>query len=97
MNRKLSTELRTLGGMVRLYCRGRHGSKEPCAECRELLSYAEARLKACPVKPKPSCRNCRVHCFSPGMRARIRAVMRYSGPRLALRHPLLTLRYYLGS
>lgn len=96
MDRKLSAELKTLDKMVRLYCRSRHGGRQLCPECRELLELASERVKACPLSPKPACRACRVHCFPPALRARARAVMRYAGPRMALRHPLLTLRHYLG-
>ena len=89
-------EIETLEKMVGLYCRGRHGGKELCASCAELLAYAAARLAKCPHHPKPACKDCRTHCYSPGMRARVKEVMRYSGPRMALRHPILTLKHRLS-
>lgn len=31
---------------------------------------------------------CRVHCYKPAMREKIRAVMRFSGPRMIFHHPV---------
>ena len=89
-------ELLTLERMIGLYCSGVHGCAPPCGECRALLAYGTDRLRACPQAPKPACRDCRVHCYSPAMRERVRAVMRYAGPRMTLRHPWLALRHLLG-
>jgi hypothetical protein len=36
-----------------------------------------------------------VHCYKPAMREQIRVVMRYSGPRMAQRHPLLAAAHLL--
>lgn len=88
-------ELRTLEAMLAIYCRARHGGAGLCASCRGLLDYARERLARCPHSPKPACRHCRTHCYAPGRREAIREVMRYSGPRLALRRPLLALRHFL--
>ncbi len=96
MKRSVGAELITLEKMLEIYCRARHGGRPLCAGCRELLAYSSERLRLCPRDPKPACKDCPVHCYSPAMRERIRAVMRYSGPRLALRHPLLALRHLLG-
>lgn len=95
MRKDLETELRTLEAMIRLYCRGRHGGRELCASCAGLLDYARERLARCPHRPKPACRDCATHCYAPDRREAVRAVMRYAGPRMALRHPLLALRHFL--
>ena len=34
---------------------------------------------------------CPVHCYEAAMRERVRQVMRYAGPRMLLRHPILAL------
>lgn len=83
--------------MIRLYCRGRHGNAEQlCGECAELLEYARERLRRCPFQEgKTTCAKCPVHCYRPEMRARIRAAMRYAGPRMLYRHPILALRHLL--
>ena len=41
---------------------------------------------------KPTCANCKVHCYSEAMRERVRDVMRYAGPRMLWRHPVLADR-----
>ena len=41
-------------------------------------------------------RRCPIHCYRPDMRSLMRQVMRYSGPRMLLRHPWATLRHWLS-
>lgn len=83
--------------LIGLYCRQQHHPPgELCPECRELLAYANLRLTHCPFQEnKTTCGNCPVHCYKPGLREKIRAVMRYAGPRLFWRHPLLALGHLL--
>lgn len=81
--------------MIRLYCRRKEGNVVLCADCQELLQYAHARLDHCPFgNRKGSCRQCKVHCYKPAMRERIKAVMRYSGPRMLLYAPWETIRHW---
>jgi len=96
MKRSVRAELETLEKMLQIYCRAVHGGRPLCVNCRELLAYSSERLRLCPRQPKPACKDCPAHCYSPAMRARVREVMRYAGPRMALRHPLLALRHLLG-
>lgn len=94
--RRIAREGRTLGAMMDIYCRGQHGADRLCAECSGLLAYARGRLKDCPFQEgKTTCAQCPVHCFQPAMREMIRAVMRYSGPRMLRRHPAMTVRHLL--
>jgi hypothetical protein len=94
---RISREERTITLMIDLYCRQNHSSAlDLCPECQELWDYAQARLLRCPFSPdKPTCANCPVHCYKPEMRERIRRVMRFSGPRMLLRHPILTIHHLL--
>ncbi len=94
---RLQREWVTVSAMLRLYCRGKHGRRDGlCTACRELSSYVRRRLERCPYGPfKPTCARCPVHCYNAGMRRRIRAVMRYAGPRMLLRHPALAFRHLL--
>ena len=94
---RIEREKSTVAAMVRIHCRGVHGTRGGlCQGCEELLDYARARLDACRFgEGKPTCDACTVHCYLPDMRERIRAVMRYSGPRMLLRHPLMALRHLL--
>jgi predicted amidophosphoribosyltransferase len=86
-------ERRTLEAMVGIYCRGLHDTEDAlCEDCRALLDYARERLRRCPFQAKkPTCANCPVHCYRSEMRQRVRAVMRYAGPRMLWRHPLLAV------
>jgi len=83
--------------MLAIYCRAHHDSAEvPCDECLELLDYADGRLDRCPFgAAKPTCGHCTIHCYKPVMRERVRQVMRYAGPRLLLRHPILSLWHWI--
>ncbi|MBW2561710.1 MAG: nitrous oxide-stimulated promoter family protein [Deltaproteobacteria bacterium] len=94
---KLEQEIRTAEVMIEIFCHGHHGTKEGlCPECRELLAYVTGRLERCPLQEnKPKCSKCPVHCYKPAMREKIRAVMKYAGPRMLYRHPILAGRHYL--
>ena len=90
---KPAREKKTVAVMIGMYCRARHsGSRQPCAECAELLEYALHRIEGCRFGlAKPACSKCRVHCYAAGRQERIRRVMRFAGPRMLLGHPLLAL------
>ena len=92
--RRVEREWKTVQVMIRLACQNLHGGgKTLCAGCEELRSYAERRLEKCPfAEEKPTCVKCPVHCYEAAMRERVRQVMRYAGPRMLLRHPILALR-----
>lgn len=90
----LSGEVRHGGMSHRGGGEGSHGGPGLCGECRELLEYSLARLKHCKFgNAKTKCHKCPVHCYRPDMREKIRTVMRFSGPRMLLYHPLEALRY----
>ena len=95
-SRRIERESRTVAVMIGLYCREQHRSKELCPDCRELLDYALERLQNCPFQEdKTTCTKCPIHCYRPIMRARVRLVMRYSGPRMIRRHPFLAIRHLI--
>ena len=82
--------------MIGIYCRGQHGSGRLCAECSDLLAYANERLEECPFQEgKTTCAKCPLHCFKPDMRDKVKAVMRYSGPRMLRSHPILAIRHFM--
>lgn len=92
----IEREQRTVAQMIRIYCRHKEGNRELCPDCRALLDYARLRLSKCPFgENKTSCRKCTVHCYRPDMKDRIKAVMRYSGPRMLLYHPVAALRHLI--
>ncbi|WP_319552526.1 nitrous oxide-stimulated promoter family protein [uncultured Vibrio sp.] len=93
---KLATEFKTVKAMVEVYCRAHHASSELCSECCDLLEYAEMRLDRCPYgEDKPTCNKCPIHCYKPEPKEQMRLVMRYSGPRMLLKHPILAIRHLL--
>lgn len=91
--RRIARERATITAMLRIWCRDQHGRRSGlCADCAGLLDYAHQRLDVCPFgEAKPACNHCQVHCYSALMRERVKAVMRYAGPRMLLRHPVLSL------
>jgi hypothetical protein len=87
-------ELTIIDAMVRMYCRGHaHPGAAPlCADCAALLEYAKRRLERCVFgDSKPTCAKCTVHCYSADRREQIRVVMKWAGPRMPLRHPVLSI------
>jgi len=95
-DRRLERERRTIEAMLRVYCRDHHSSTEGlCPDCRGLLDYATHRLERCPFGgSKPTCAKCPIHCYGADPRERVRQVMRYAGPKLLWRHPILTLLHF---
>lgn len=94
---RLLRERVTVDKMIELYCRENHATRDAlCAECAGLSEYAHQRLEKCVFgAEKPTCANCPVHCYKPEMREKVRVVMRYSGPRMLLHHPVLAMRHLL--
>lgn len=92
-NDRMGREAKTIKAMVSIYCKHHHSLKvSDCATCSEIQQYALDRLYHCPFQEgKTSCKKCPIHCYKPDMKEEVRKVMRYSGPRMMLRHPLLTI------
>ncbi|MDJ0808018.1 MAG: nitrous oxide-stimulated promoter family protein [Gammaproteobacteria bacterium] len=94
---RIAREKHTIEAMLHIYCRDHHQTQgKLCNECHQLLKYAHRRLDTCPFQEtKPACNQCQVHCYSTMMRDRVKSVMRYAGPRMTLRHPVLSLYHLL--
>ena len=94
--KRRAREQRTLEAMLRMYCRHHHGAVSLCPECALLAMYAERRLERCVFgDAKPTCANCVVHCYRADMRERVREVMRWAGPRMLVRHPVLAVAHLM--
>jgi len=91
----IKSEKLTVEYMIAFYCRKNHRTKELlCEECERLKEYAFERLEKCPFgERKTACKDCKVHCYKPEMRDRIRQIMRYSGPRMIIYHPIDFLKH----
>lgn len=94
--RRRDRELATIRAMIRMYCRDHHARDGLCEDCASLDAYASRRLLRCVFgAAKPTCANCTVHCYRDDMRERVRVVMRYAGPRMLLRHPVLAIAHMI--
>lgn len=94
----LEKELKTVEVMIGIFCCAHHGvgRKVLCPACADLLDYAKERLRRCPFgRDKGACSKCRIHCYKSDMRERITRVMRYSGPTMLRKHPLLAINHLL--
>ncbi len=106
---KRDQEKRVVSLMISLYCYKKHdgfrkgvhrrmGAPILCVECAELDRYARQQIDRCPfMETKTFCSNCRVHCYKPEMREKIKEVMRFSGPRMFFYHPIMALRHVITS
>ena len=93
---RLQRERLTVRAMVAMYCVQHHGGPDLCGECRTLADYADRKLDRCPYGgEKPACTRCPIHCYRPEPREKMREVMRFAGPRMLARYPLLALRHLL--
>ena len=96
---KREREKAMVSEMIRVYCKGNHvaydkKNKRLYKECQALDDYARMRSEKCPfMETKTFCSNCKVHCYKPEMRQRIKEVMRYSGPRMLFVHPIACIRH----
>ncbi|MEL1136530.1 nitrous oxide-stimulated promoter family protein [Desulfitobacterium sp. THU1] len=88
-------EKKTVEVMIKLYCKDNHKTESGlCTDCQELLTYSLKRADKCMFgEDKPVCGNCTVHCYKKDMREKIRVVMRYSGPRMILQHPVMAIQH----
>ncbi|MDD6852029.1 MAG: nitrous oxide-stimulated promoter family protein [Bacteroidales bacterium] len=95
-NRRIEEEKMVVEQMIHLFCRKHEGHPELCPSCRELLNYAHSRLdRCCFGEDKPTCKKCPIHCYRPEMKEKIKQVMRWSGPRMILYHPLAAIKHLL--
>lgn len=96
---KRQREKEVVSLMIYLYCKKQHHIKNGlCDDCEKLDDYARLRSDKCPfMETKTFCSNCKVHCYKPHMREKIREVMRFSGPRMILYHPVMAFRHLIES
>ncbi len=93
---KLEKEKEVCNLMIELYCKKKHKTKKHCLcdECKDLSNYVSYRLSKCPFgENKTFCSNCKIHCYKPEYREKIRNVMRFSGPRMIFHHPILAIKH----
>ena len=94
---RIENEKAVVGKMIRLYYRHKLGLLEPSTEELELVCYAQQRLSRCKFgEKKPACKKCPIHCYRPDMRAKIRDVMRWAGPRMIIYDPIAAIKHILN-
>ncbi len=98
-----SLNTKTLKVVITLYCHAHHRERETlpsglCPDCQQIHQYALEKLRKCPYgAEKPNCPKCPIHCYSKEMREKMNMIMRYSGPRMVVSHPVLSLYHLLNS
>ena len=96
-------DIKELERFIQIYCENKHKEREKterngmrlCLECHETLKYSTRRRNLCPLDPKPTCKNCTIHCYSTEHRKKIKEIMRYSGMYMIKRGRFDLLLHYL--
>jgi len=109
LTKQQKSDIRLIGKFVEVYCAGKHGAAERsdfalpedlgvrrlCPECAAFMNYGITKRIKCPLEAeKPSCKHCRIHCYAPQQREKIREIMSYSGRRLMMRGRLDYVWHY---
>ena len=99
MTKNQKKDIKLLGKFVEVYCSGKHydaehspvdlpeelGVRMLCPDCAVFLQYAIARRRKCPLESeKPTCKQCRTHCYAKPQLAKVKEIMAYSGRTLIL-------------
>jgi len=92
---RITREKKTIKAMVGIYCKAKHkAGEELCPECSHFFEYAKIRLQKCPFQEnKTTCGKCRIHCYKPDMKEKVKNIMRHSGPRMLLHNPGLSIHH----
>ena len=91
---KIQKEEEVVTLMINLYYKKNKDARGKTEERDDLLNYVRHRLSVCPFGDnKTFCSNCKIHCYKPEYREKIKKVMRYSGPRMLMYHPIIAIRH----
>lgn len=80
--KRIRTDAKILRQFVKIYCKKHHQGQDVegyCADCGKILEYALKRDQTCRLEPKPKCKDCKIHCYKPEMRQKIKEIMKFSG------------------
>lgn len=67
-----------------------------CPECAAHLRYGEIRRALCRREPRPACKTCKSHCYTPTESAWQRRAMAYAGPKAMFRgHAIEAIRHLI--
>ena len=93
---KITQEKATVRVMINLYCYKKHHMphNQLCEDCNDLLLYAMQRLTLCRFgEEKATCERCSKHCYRKDYKQKIKQVMRFSGPRMIIHHPIMAFKH----
>jgi len=94
--KRIAREKLTIRKMITLYQRQSPDAVADAGHYDALYAYAGKRLDKCVFgEEKPACKQCPVHCYQPVKREEMKAIMRWAGPRMLWRHPVLTVRHLI--
>ncbi|HII4351160.1 TPA: nitrous oxide-stimulated promoter family protein [Enterobacter cloacae] len=94
--KRISREKKTIAKMIALYEKQCPQASPEEGHYQALNAYANKRLDKCAFgEDKPACKQCPVHCYQPARREEMKQVMRWAGPRMLWRHPILTVRHLI--
>lgn len=97
MTTQVDKDRKTLEAIGFIYCDAHHdGPKDDaslCPSCREAVETTLERTQRCPNNHDGNCQDCDIKCQRGAAQERIKEIMRYSAPRMLLRHPFMTFAY----
>ena len=94
---RIDNEKRVVERMVKLYCKRKLHLPTIDDEHKALITYAHKRLDGCKFgEKKTACQLCPIHCYKPDMREKIRAIMRWAGPRMIIYDPIAAIKHLLN-
>nr|WP_232099971.1 MULTISPECIES: nitrous oxide-stimulated promoter family protein [Lonsdalea] len=89
--KRIQREIRTVEQMITLYAKC-HPVPDGNDRYTVLFRYAINRLNKCYFgEEKPACKQCPIHCYQPAQREMMKLIMRWSGPKMLLHHPVLAI------
>ncbi len=94
--KRIAREKKTSSSRIALYQRRCPDARDDAEHYQALNGYADKRLDRCVFgEEKPACKQCPVHCYQPAKREEMKQIMRWAGPRMLWRHPILTIRHLI--
>lgn len=94
-NNRILREKTIIEKMIRIYCKKHSDNKSLCNVCNAILEYVHYRIESCKFGAcKPVCSKCNIYCYHNEMKERIKRVMQYSGLRMVIYHPILSILHF---
>lgn len=82
--------------MIKIYEKSHPAPIDSPHQYKQLYMYAINRLEKCRYgEQKPACKRCPIHCYQPKMREEMKTIMRWSGPKMLIYHPILAIKHLL--